>query len=479
MSDLSTNLKKGLIINFIAKYSNVIIQIIITSILARLLTPKDYGIISVMLIFITFFNLLGDMGIGPAVIQHKDLDDNDISSIFIFTFFVALFLSLVFFGFSYFIAYIYSNNIYVSIGHLLCISIVFNVVCIVPNGLQLKNKQFKIVGASALISNLIAGIIAIILAYMRFSYYALVMSSIVQAIINFIILFCYSNIQLNFRRYSLESIKKISCFSIYQFLFNFINYFSRNSDNLLIGKFLGMNLLGYYDKAYKLMLYPVQNLTFVITPVLQPVLSDYNDRKDIILLHYKKIVKILALIGAFISVFCFFSSKEIILIMFGKQWMGGVNSFKLMAISIVFQMVMSSSGSIFQATDNTKYLFVNGLISAITMVLLISIGIFLGSIEYVAGLLVLGFTINFFQGYYILIKKVFKKSFIEFLKEFRSTLIIIMIMIIFYEIIKLNIENSFISILVKLIIGISAYGLGMILTKEYIFIKSMLFKKYK
>jgi PST family polysaccharide transporter len=477
LSDLSTNLKKGFAINFIGKYSNICIQIIITSILARLLTPKDYGIVSVILIFITFFGLLGDMGIGPAIIQYKDLDDNDISSIFIFTFFIAIVLSLLFFGFSYLIAYMYYNNIYIMIGHLLCFSVIFNVLCIVPNCLQLKNKQFKIVAISNLVSNLIAGIITIILAYRGFSYYALVINSIVQAMLNFVILFHFSKIKLNFKSYSLEPIKKISSFSIYQFLFNFINYFSRNSDNLLIGKFLGMNPLGYYDKAYKLMLYPIQSLTFVINPVLQPVLSDYQDRKDIILMHYKKIVKISALMGAFISVFCFFSAKEIILIMFGGQWIGSVTSFKLLSISIIFQMVLSSIGTIFQATNTTKYLFINGLISAVTMILLIIIGLIFGKIEYVALLLVLGFLINFLQGYYILITKVFKKSFLDFLKEFKSTVIIVVIMIVFYLIFKFNIKNNIINFTLKCIIGIVSYIFGLFITKEYMFIKNIVFNK--
>ena len=261
MSNLSTSLKKGLAINFVAKYSNIIIQILINSVLARLLTPSEYGIISVVTIFIAFFNMLGDMGIGPAIIQYKDLDEDDISSIFIFTFFMGIFLSIIFFAFSYFIAYIYNSNIYIPIGHLLCFVIILNVLCIVPNNLLLKTKQFKIVGISALVSNIISGGITIVLAYLGFSYYALVFNSIIQALINFLILFHFSKVKIKIKRYSMQPIKRISNFSIYQFLFNFINYFSRNFDNLLVGKYIGINQLGYYDKAYKLMLYPVQNLT--------------------------------------------------------------------------------------------------------------------------------------------------------------------------------------------------------------------------
>jgi len=474
-------LKKGILINFVAKYSNVLIQLLLTSILARLLTPEEYGVISVVLIFIVFFNMLGDMGIGPAIIQYKNLKRDDMSSIFIFTFLISIILSVIFFGFSYVIAYFYNNSVYINIGHLLCFSIVLNLLNIVPSNILLKYKRFKIVALSSLYSNVLAGILTIILAYMGFSYYALVFNSIMQALINFLICFRCSRIKVNFKKFSMEPIKEIRSFSIYQFLFNMINYFSRNLDNLLIGKYMGMDALGYYDKSYKLMLYPVQNLTFVITPVLQPVLSEFQHRKDIILMHYKKIAKILALMGAFITVFCFFSAREIILIMYGERWIGSINSFRILSISIVIQMVLSSSGSIFQATGHTKELFQTGVISACTMILFIIIGLRLGKIEYLVGLLVLGFLLNFIQGYYILIKKVFQQSYFSFLKEFVSTIIIMSLMaaayIVIYRVIKLNIPNTIISAAVKFIIGIVFYVIGLVITREYNFIRTALFKR--
>lgn len=474
MGNLSRNLKKGIVINFVAKYSNIVIQILITSVLARLLTPKEYGVISVVTVFIAFFNILGDMGIGPAIIQYKDLDEDDISSIFIFTFFLAIFLSVIFFIFSYFIAYMYNSSIYIPIGHLLCFVIMLNVLCIVPNNLLLKDKQFKIVGASALVSNIISGGIAIFLAYVGFSYYALVFNSIIQALINFAVLLYFSKMKIKVKNYSMEPIKRISHFSIYQFLFNFINYFSRNFDNLLIGKYIGINQLGYYDKAYKLMLYPVQNLTFVITPVLQPVLSDYQNNKDVILHYYKKIVRILALIGVFVSVFCFFSAKEIILIMFGKQWIESINTFKILSISIVVQMILSSSGSIFQATGHTDKLFKTGFLSTITTITAIIIGLKLKKIEIVAFTILISFIVNFFIAYFILIKKIFKKNLSSFLYEFKGSVLIGLFMVFVYMIVNLSIDNIFLSFIFKLLIGVLTYVIGLYITKEYKILKKLI-----
>lgn len=471
-------LKKGILVNFIAKYSNVFAQLIITSILARLLSPSDYGIISVIMIFIVFFNLLGDMGIGPAIIQNKDLQEDDISNIFIFTIFISIVLGIAFVFFSYFIAYIYNDKVYILLGRILCFSIIFNILLIVPNSILLKNKKFKIIGISNLITNLIAGSITIILAFKGFKYYSLVINSIIQAFFNFLIFFYLSKIKINLSRFNIKSIQKIGKFSTYQFLFNFLNYFSRNADNILIGKFLGVNQLAYYDKSYRLMLYPIQNLTFVITPVLQPILSDYQDDKDIILTYYLKIVKLLGLMGVFFSVFCFFTAKEIILIMYGQQWIGSISSFRYLAISIGIQMMLSSSGSIFQSTGSADKLFVSGVFVSIITVSCIVIGINFSDINTVSLGILIAYILNFIQTNNILIKRVFNKNMYYFYKNLDFIIPIVLIMIISYKVFNIELDNYIYSFIYKFFIGLASYVIGLILTKEYKFIKKILINKF-
>ena len=208
---------------------------------------------------------------------------------------------------------------------------------------------------------LLVDIVAIILASLGFSYYALIINSILSGLLIFIAYYYLSPIKPSLViRFS--SIRKISKFSTFQFLFTFINYFAVNTDNLLIGKYFSPSALGFYDKAYKLMLMPVQNLTFVITPVLHPVLSEYQNEKKVIYDAYYKIVKLLAIIGFPLSVFLYFNASEIINIMYGPQWDQSIPVFKLLALTVGIQIVLSSTGSIFQATNRTDLLFYAGLI---------------------------------------------------------------------------------------------------------------------
>ena len=295
------SIRKAAFINFISKYTNIFIQLIINSVLARLLTPDDYGIVAVITVFTSFFTIIADMGIGPAIIQYKNLSNKQISDIFKFTVVVAVITAIGFYAFSYPLSIFYNNSIYIPLGGILSISILFNVVNMVPIAILLRNKEFKSIGVRTVIINTVGGVITILLSLKGAKYYALVINSLFVSLLTFSFNFYYSKIKL-YKKFSFESINIVKEFSSYQFGFNVVNYFSRNLDNLLIGKHMGQIALGYYDKAYKLMLYPVQNLTSVITPVLHPILSEYHDDKDRIYEDYMKIVKILFYLGIFFSI---------------------------------------------------------------------------------------------------------------------------------------------------------------------------------
>ncbi|WP_163195545.1 lipopolysaccharide biosynthesis protein [Clostridium thermarum] len=465
-----SKLKKGIFVTFIARYSNIIAQLLINSILARILSPDEFGVIVIIMVFISFFNILGDMGIGPAIIQNKSLDDKEISDIFKFSIFGAVILSLLFYLFSYFISIFYMNKIYIRLGFILSFSVFFYTCNIVPNSLIYKQQNFKLVGLINISTNIVVEIITIFLAINGFSYYSLAIDSVLKSIVLFILCYKFSKLKVE-KTFSIDSLKKIKSYSGYQFLFNFVNYFTRNLDNILIGKFLGVITLGNYDKSYKLMLYPVQYLTNVITPVLHPVLSEFQNKIEVIYETYIKVVKILANLGIFITIYCFFASSEIIRIVYGDKWVDAIPIFKILSLSIVIQTVLSSIGSIFQATGYVDKLFSTGIISACFTVTSVLIGIICKMINILAIGLVISFILNFFVCFYVLITKVFNKKFREFLFIFVNVIINGLVMVCALLLTgHMVIENIFTSAFVKLVIGLTAYLIGMFLTKEYKYI---------
>jgi teichuronic acid exporter len=416
MTSIRKSLGSGIIYTAIAKYSGVFFSVFIGAVLARLLSPEEFGIVALVTVFVTFFNLLSNFGIVQAVIQNQLLTEEDIQSIFSFSILLAILLAGLFFIAAPFISKFYNEPELINISKWLALSVLFNSLQIIPKGIFQKALKFKQIGIVTIIVQVICGIIAIILAYRGFSYYALVVQSILNGLFSLIVFYYLAPIKISLR-IKKESINKIIRFSSFNFLFNFINYFSRNGDNLLIGKFFGSAQLGFYDKSYRLMLLPIQNLTSVVTSVLMPVLSKYQDDKEIVYNTYLKVVKIMATIGFPLSIFLFFSSSEIINIVYGPQWGQSIPVFKIIALSVGIQIIYSSAGSIFQVVNRTDLLFYYGLIGATVLLSGISIGVFWGkTIEAVGYGLLVSFSINFFVVFYMLIGMALKKSYTRFLK---------------------------------------------------------------
>jgi teichuronic acid exporter len=418
MTSVKQKLTTGIAYTALTKYSGILISIIIGAVLARLLSPAEFGVVALVMVFISFFNMLSTVGIGPAIVQNKELTEKDVQSIFLFSISLGFVLSFLFFLSSTSIASFYNNTELIPLTRLLSLTVLFSAFRIVPNALLLKKLKFKKVGLVTILVQLFSGIFAIILAYKGFSYYALVYKSIFDGLFTFLFFYWLSPIKLKFELQK-SSINKIMRFSTFQFFFNFINFFSRNLDNLLIGKFIGPTALGFYDKSYQLMMMPVQNLTHVITPVLHPVLSAFQNDKNKIYNAYIKVVKLLATIGFPLSVFLYFSAYEIISILFGSQWEQSVPVFEILALTVGIQMVFSSSGAIFQAVNRTDLLFYAGSLNAIFTVSAICYGIFFRkSLEAVGYGLLGAFIINFFTIFYMLIKVAMDSSFLQFLKIF-------------------------------------------------------------
>ena len=279
------SLKKATIINASSKYTTVILGLLFSAVLSRLLSPEDYGIVAVVTVFTNFFSLFADMGIGTAVIQNKKLSDDDENRIFTFTLYVGIALFALFSLFSVLLVHIYKNSVYYIVGPLLGISLSLTTFNMVPNARLMKSKKFLLVAIRTVSSSVFGYVAAVVIAFLGGKYYAIIFQSIITALITF--LWNWKSTNLRFRFHSvINSVKKIWGFSSYQFGFNFVNYFSRNLDNLLTGYFFGDKMLGYYDKAYKLMRYPVDNLTNVITPSIQPILSDHQDDSRYVLEKY-------------------------------------------------------------------------------------------------------------------------------------------------------------------------------------------------
>lgn len=449
MSSVKKQLLSGITYTAISKYFGMAISILVTAILARLISPSDFGIVAIATVIIAFFGMFSELGIAPAIIQNKELTEPDLSNIFSFTLWVGIIISGCFFFLSPFVAEYYDSPVLTTICRILAVSLLFNALNIVPNAILMKKKEFKFVAFRTLAIQIVGGIFSVTAALKGGGVYALLINPVFTSVMVFIVSYKKypQAVKITF---GIKSIRKIFTFSIYQFLFNIINFFSRNLDKLLIGKYMGMDSLGYYGKSYRLMMLPLENITHVVTPVMHPVLSEFQNDLKHLSWSYLRVVKLLAYIGIPLSVFLFFSSGDIILLIYGGQWERAIPVFRILSLIVWVQMVLSTSGSIFQAANDTKSLFISGLLSAILNVSGILAGIFIfKTLEAVAWCICISFFMNFIQCYFLMYFFTFKLSIGPFVKEFISPLILGAILAVIYWLllpffVHINILISFI-----------------------------------
>ena len=475
------DLKKAAAINAAGKYSTVIIQLIVTAILSRLLSPEDYGVVAVVTVFSTFFAALSSMGFGTAIIQNKTLTKTDIDNIFSFTVYIGAGLSVIFALLSFVIAWLYNDSLYIPVSMLLSISLFFGTLNMVPGGVLDRDKKFVLIAVRTVVVYTASAGIAIVLAFFGFRYYALVIQTILSSFFTFI--WNYLSVSPKFHaKADMRSIRKIANYSGYQFAFNFVNYFAGNLDNLLTGKFFGSSDLGYYNKAYTLTLYPVNNLTGVISPVLHPVLSDLQSDRKALYQKYLKIVKLLALIGCYAEAVCILAGREMVFMMFGSQWEKSVICFRMLGLCIVFRMINSSSGAVFQSLGNTKLLFRNGLLNTMISVTAILIGIFVfGDIQGLSACVAFAYIFHYITASAMLIKGGFSFSLMQYYRDIINEVIIFFVMVMsallltHFDLLTLT-ENNLIGLMIKGGVMTVLFAVLLIATKEYAVFTS-LFRK--
>lgn len=474
MAEKTLSLKKATTINACGKYATIIVQLIVNAVLSRILSPGDYGIVAIITVFSTFFLTLSDMGFSTAIVQCKDLTKKEVNNIFSFTIIIGVILVGMFSIISLGVSIFYEDKIYLKLGLMLNISLFLNTLNMVPNGIVNREKQFVSIAFRTVTACVLASIVAIIAAFCGWRYYAIVFQTILTSCIIFGWNCIKSKPKVDFNGCT-SSVKKVLDYSGFQFAFNVVNYFSRNLDNLLTGKFFGNVELGYYNKAYTLMLYPVNNLAGVVTPVIHPILSDYQADTEKIYRNYIKLEKFLFIVAAFVAPACYLASAELITIMFGKNWEASIKCFELLSFAVLPQFVGSPAGAIYQSLGKTRLLFYNALINTAITVSAIFVGVFMGGNIVILSLCVsVAYCIHFFTTNLMLIQMGFNRSFISFLLDIKSELIfmsVVYVSTIFYP---LSNENVFISFVEKGVYITFCYSVLLLITREHKIIKEII-----
>lgn len=467
------SLRRATIAQFISKYANIAAQLVITAILARLLTPADYGEVAIITVFTSLFAVFTDMGIGVAIIQFRDLTAEDHRKLFTFSLVLATGLSLLFAACAVPLSLFYSDLGLVPLFLASIPSLFFSTLNTVPNGLLLRDKRFGVIAVRVVVVSIFSGICAIVAAFAGWGAYALIGQSCLSA---------FLTLAWNLRSSSLRGLdfhfmgplRLVFSYSSFQFGFTLINYFSRNLDNMLIGRIFGDTSLGYYDKAYKLTTYPMTAFSSVISGVVQPYMAEHQKEPSYIWDFWKKITKTISLVAAVVAAVLVASSQEVVLLFYGSQWGASSPLFFWLSISIYTQMIGSTSGSFLQSLGRTDLLFKSGIINTCIAVVFLVIGLSTGSLTAVAFCIMLSYTGCIFTTWYILVDRAFGQSLkvmTYFLPEVCMAIVAVLVATFVASLLSVGTLAAF---AIKTVIVLAIMGAGYLATHQIKFILAVL-----
>ncbi len=461
-----------------ARYCTVFINLLLTSILSRILTPEDYGIISVIMVFCTFFNTLATMGLGTGIIQNKSISYQETEGIFSFSAGISILLWFFFWLLSYPVSWFYGDKIYIGVMKYLSISVLLNSLNVIPNALILKAEKFRLISVRMIVSALISGFISIVIALKGGKYYSLIVQNILIAGIP--LFWNMASLKLHIRiKPNLEGLKKIGNYSFFQFLYSVILALSQNLDDLLVGKYVGSEQLAYYNKSYTVMRYPINYIPHAVSPVLHPILSKYQEDKNYIYDQYLKIIKVVSAIGLFVSFVFIWEAEEIVLLLFGSQWKDSVSVIRIFGFSIWFQVINAMAGSIYQSVNATKNMFLSGVIHISISIFAIIIGIVSGSIDILAMVLTISWGIKFIIESVFLVKKSLNRSVKDYWRIFLPELLIFCVMSIAFYFLFPKIRFSLMmNLIVKTCSIIAVFSILYISLGQYKFLLNLRSNKF-
>lgn len=342
-SDLKSKITNGAIWGGGGRIVQQIIQFLLSVILARLLSPEDFGLIAMVMVFTSFAGMLADGGFNSALIQKKDISENHTSTVF----WINLIISILLFILTYIIAPVladfYENSKLEEIFRIIAITFIISAVGNVPSALLQKEMRFHVITKIDTIAALFSGILAIGMACSGAGVWSLVAQPILAGTI-MSVMRCWACLWIPKFIFNRNALKEIWGFSGNMFGFLFINYWARNADSLIIGKMFGSATLGLYNRAYGLMLLPITQIHGAINQVMFPALSSIQEDKPRVARIYLRAVGIITLFSYPMMLGLFVVAEPFVLAMYGKKWSGVSPILQILALVGLIQSLVSSSG---------------------------------------------------------------------------------------------------------------------------------------
>ena len=394
-----------------------IVSFFIGIVLARLLTPDDYGLVGISMVFIAFSNVFIEAGFSNALIRKLDRTNTDYSTAFHFNTIMGIVMYAVLFICTPWIADYFDDKQLIPLTRFVSITVVLNSLCIVQNAIltaEFRMREQAIINIAAQVPS---GLVAVYLAYIGWGIYALAVNTVLSAFIRTAMFWIVTKWWPSWE-FSMQSMRYLWGFGSKLIGANFLGTVFNEIYTILIGKYVNKTDLGLYSKGRSLSTQPETICNGVIQKVALPLLANAQNDADLLREKYRELTKMVTCVMTIISGILIVIARPLIILLWGKAWEGSVIAFQLLLLASVIGYVQSLTLVLLQIVNQTGYTLKLELLKKPVYLLVIFLSIQYGLI----GLLI-AYVINSVWGTIVNMSAPHKYISYSYLEQFKDILV--------------------------------------------------------
>lgn len=463
----------GLSWNFAGTFVEKIIGFIVGIILARLLTPQEYGLVGMVTIFIILTQPFINSGFSQALIRKPNCTQDDFSTVFYFNLIVGLVIYAILFFAAPYISLFFKEPQLTEITRIIGLIVIIDAATLIQTTILTKKINFKRQTQIRIISLTISGSIGIYLALKGFGVWSLVYKSIAQHAIRSALLWFWNRWKPLWV-FSLESFKDLFAFGSNLLFTGLLDKIYYNIYNLVIAKFFSARELGLYTRADMFKSMASSDVTEIINVVAFPVLSDMQNDPGRLSVNYKRILNTTFFITLTLLTMIAASAESLILALIGEKWIDSVSYLRLLCFVGMFYPFIAMSRTLFYIHGKGRLILKLAVVTKLMTIPAIIVGVFFGIKPMIISMILVAAAESFLRTYYS--NKLIDYSFRHQLKDIAPILSIVLIMgssLILLD--RLLISSAILKFSLQVLCGvILTLGLSEVLRlKEFLLIKEM------
>lgn len=455
---MSENLKKdttkGVFWSLIERFGTQGVQFLVMLVMARLLSPNDYGVVGMLVVFVAIAQAFVDGGFSQALIRKKDRTEVDNSTVFYFNIVVSVLIYLIFYLFAPCVSTFYNMPTLTPFMRVICLSIIINAFGVVQRALFNANIDFKAQAKASLIAVVISGAIGITLAFRGFGPWALVWQQLSNLVVNTLFLWIYSEWR-PILAYSWKSFNELFSFGSKLLATSLLNAIYNNIQTIVIGKLYAAKSLGLYTRAAHFADLPSQQFTSVFMRVTFPVLCKVQDDLERLTSVYRRMLRVSAYIVFPLLIGMAAVAHPMIEVFIGKQWIECAYMLQIICFAEMWYPIHAINLDILQVSGRSDLFLKIEIYKKIVSLALLAISAPFGIIAMCYSNLLSSLICLYINTYYS--SKILGISLLSQLKDLFPTISLAMVMFVIVQVVIFFISNVFAQLVVGVIVGVIVY----------------------